>query len=1003
VLCFTNFSLSTSVSLSSGISSFLENLDSLASSLTAPIAAVGLSFDFPAVAQGCLCALAAIAAVSISRPSDSRGSSSLRQKLHRHTATVWVLAGGLLATALLWNAVRLHMERGDQARFESSIEALRESLAGRVERYEDALVTIRSALQVLGPNEVEQWDRFSRAISGKDLPPGIQFIGVFEMRPNSHSAAADSAAKDGPVWQVSRVVKSPDSTSPPAEGGGDLDAWLAASSDPLLEAVGRARGTGRLGVSPLAQRPNPTAGGAAPEVGFFVALPLAESGSQDETEALGPAMASLRRSSLVAFVSAPAMMRALEAGALPALDYQLFSGRRAHPSMLLDASTASMGTAPARLERTMQMRVGGQDWTLLCRPPASTVPLYQNLQAQILSGGLAATGLLLVVALRTDRRRMRTEHRAKGLARRFAESRARLDAERCEGEEALRRSEERYALAAQAALDGLWDWNLQTNEIELSPRWKALIGFGEEEIGRHPEEWLSRIHAEDRDRFQTRLSEHLAGRTATFECEYRLSHRDGGYRWMLSRGLAVRDAEGQARRIAGSQTDISSRRHAEKRLLYASLHDPLTGLPNRSHFMERLAAAVHNTRKQSNYLFALLFLDVDRFKVVNDSLGHLMGDELLVLIGRRLKNCLRPTDTIARLGGDEFAILLDDLHKDLEATAVAERIQKSFVLPFQVSGQEVFSAISIGITFGSAAHNRTEDLLRNADTAMYRAKAQGKARYELFHHAMSAHGIERLRTENDLRRGLENHEFVIYYQPIVSLASGQISGCEALVRWQHPERGLLLPDQFIPVAEETGHIAPLGEWLTQAACAQVSAWSRLGLPPLQLSINVSPRQFQQQDVFEVVSRALAESKLDPALLQLELTESALMDDTDRTVQSLVDLYSKGVQISLDDFGTGYSSLIYLRQFPISVLKISEAFVRHVVISPGDAAIASGMIALAHSLDLTVVVEGVETSEQLAFLQAKSCEAIQGHVVSRPLSARDFAQFLAQWRGLSVPV
>ena len=673
--------------------------------------------------------------------------------------------------------------------------------------------------------------------------------------------------------------------------------------------------------------------------------------------------------------------------------------------MLLDASAgaASVGTAPAQLERTIQMRVGGQDWTLLCRPLASVVPLYENLQVQVLFGGLAATGFLLVVALRTDRRRVRRERRAKGLVRRFAESRARLDAERCEGEKALRSSEERYALAAQAALDGLWDWNLQTNEIDFSPRWKALLGFGEEEIGKHPEEWLSRIHVEDRDRFQARLSEHLAGRTARFECEYRLSHRDGGYRWMLSRGLAVRDAEGQARRIAGSQTDVSSRRHAEKRLLHASLHDPLTGLPNRSYFMERLATAVHNTRKQPNYLFALLFLDVDRFKVVNDSLGHLVGDELLVLIGQRLKNCLRPTDTIARLGGDEFAILLDDLHKDLEATVVADRIQKSFAFPFQVSGQEIFSAISIGITFGSAGHNRTEDLLRNADTAMYRAKAQGKARYELFHQAMSAHGIERLRTENDLRRGLENHEFVIYYQPIVSLASGQISGCEALIRWQHPERGLLLPDQFIPVAEETGHIAPLSEWLTQTACAQVSAWSRSGLPPIQLSINVSPRQFQQQDVYEVVSRALADAKLDAALLQLELTESALMDNTDRTVQSLVDLYGKGVQISLDDFGTGYSSLIYLRQFPISVLKISEAFIRHVVISPGDAAIASGMIALAHSLDLTVVVEGVETPEQLVFLQAKNCEAIQGHVVSPPLSARDFAQFLAQWRGLSVPV
>ncbi len=945
---------------------------------------------------------------SISRDADGNRRVRLGALLTRHTAAVSVLAACLTATALLWTAARRHTERYEISQFENSIETLRRSLVNRVERYEDALLTIRSALQVLGADQLEQWDQFSRLLTEKELPPGIQFIGVLEMgRPSGADPASlsgNSAAKG--VWQVSRVTDPSAETPESAENRKRIVEWFA-SSEALEQAVGHARQSGRLGVGPLALRP---AGEAAfpgqPEKGFFIALPLASAGGAIQASSADTTPAPPAQSCLVAFVDSSVMIEALENGDSTGIDYELFSGRRPHSSSLLEGKSRDQSdnlSIEASLERAVVMRVGGQDWTLQARSFATAIPFYQNLANQVLFGGLATTALLFTIALRTDRRRSRSERRAQGLSRRFALRSARLNAQRSEGAEALRSSEERYTLAAQAALDGLWDWNLQTNEIDLSARWKALLGFGENELGNKPDEWLDRIHPEDRERFQARLSDHLEGRTARFELEYRMLHRDGQYRWVLSRGLAVRDAEGNARRIAGSQTDVTARRQAEKRVIHASLHDPLTGLPNRGHFMERLATSVQNTKKQPKYLFALLFLDVDRFKVVNDSLGHLVGDELLVSIGRRLKTCLRPTDTIARLGGDEFAILLDDLHKFTEATCIADRIQKSFTQPFDIAGQQIFTAVSIGITFGSAEQNRAEDLLRNADTAMYRAKAHGKARYELFDQGMSAHGIERLQMENDLRRGLERDEFVIYYQPIVSLTSGQITGCEALLRWRHPERGIVMPDEFIPLAEETGLITPLSEWVTLAACRQVSIWSRAGLPPLQLAINVSPRQFRQQDVLELVTRALAESEIDPALLQLELTESSLMEDADAVIKPLVELYERGVQISLDDFGTGYSSLIYLQRFPISVLKISESFIRHVVTSPGDAAIASGLIALAHSLDLTVVVEGVETPEQLAFLQTKNCEAVQGHVVSPPLDAPRFVQFLKQWRGLSVPV
>jgi diguanylate cyclase (GGDEF)-like protein len=388
-----------------------------------------------------------------------------------------------------------------------------------------------------------------------------------------------------------------------------------------------------------------------------------------------------------------------------------------------------------------------------------------------------------------------------------------------------------------------------------------------------------------------------------------------------------------------------------------------------------------------------LFLDLDRFKVVNDSLGHYVGDQLLVAIADRLKHCVRPTDTIARLGGDEFAILLVNLTDVTEATAIAERIQSDLALPFMVGQNEVFTAVSIGITMSSEGVESTDSLIRDADTAMYRAKGSGKGRYEMFDQGMHTRAVERLLLETQLRRALEREEFRIHYQPIVSLDSGEISGCEALIRWEHPERGLVLPDQFVPVAEETGLIAAMSEWLMGRACAQMKSWIDSGLPPIRLSVNISPRQLKQQNLFDAVSLALSESGLDASLLQLELTESALMENADATIQPLVELYGKGVQIALDDFGTGYSSLIYLRRFPISVLKIDGSFVGEIASDPGDAAITAGLIALGRSLGLRVVVEGVETREQLECLRSQKCDEVQGYYISRPLDAAAFGELL----------
>ncbi|MBI1353206.1 MAG: EAL domain-containing protein [Acidobacteria bacterium] len=564
---------------------------------------------------------------------------------------------------------------------------------------------------------------------------------------------------------------------------------------------------------------------------------------------------------------------------------------------------------------------------------------------------------------------------------------------RREAQEKLEESEQRYALAARGANDGLWDWNLKTNSVYFSARWRSMIGIEDGPFSVSPDEWLGRVHSEDVVTLRKRLADHLEGRVPHFECEYRIRHANGGYRWMLCRGIAVRDEDSAATRIAGSQTDITERKRAERQLLYDALHDPLTGLPNRTYFMGRVDQARLEASRSSNRMFGLLFLDIDRFKVVNDSLGHFVGDQLLVAVSERLKGCLRPGDTICRLGGDEFAILVEHLDGVSDATRIAERIQHELERPLRVGEREIFAAVSIGIALSSTGKQTADELLRDADLAMYRAKSRGKARYELFTQRLHTRAVELLQLETDLRHAVERNELVLHYQPIVDLATGRIGSCEALIRWNHPPKGLVPPSDFIGVAEESGAIVQITRWLMEAACRQRKAWIEQGLPPVRVSVNISPRQLLQQDIFNLVTDTLAATEQPPEALQLELTESALMESSESTVTPLKELYAKGVRISLDDFGTGYSSLIYLRRFPIHNIKIDQSFVRSIPHDEGNAAIASGLIALAHSLNLQVVAEGVETMEQLRFLQERGCDEVQGYVVSQPVPAEAFGRLL----------
>jgi diguanylate cyclase (GGDEF)-like protein/PAS domain S-box-containing protein len=561
-------------------------------------------------------------------------------------------------------------------------------------------------------------------------------------------------------------------------------------------------------------------------------------------------------------------------------------------------------------------------------------------------------------------------------------------------EEALRDSEERYALAAQGANDGLWDWNLVDNVIYFSPRWKMMLGYQDSEVSDHPEQWLDRIHFADRQRVKDEIAAHQRGLTPHFESENRVQHKDGSFRWMLSRGLAVRDASGRASRMAGSQTDITG----------GKIADALTGLPNRLLFIDRLARLIEHAKRHKDYLFAVMFLDLDGFKMINDSLGHVIGDQLLVGVANRLENCLRASDTvtrieklftIARLGGDEFTILLDQVKDPGDATLVAERLMSTLATPFIIDGKKIFTSISIGIALSSIGYDNPEDLLRDADTAMYRAKSLGKARYAVFDLDMRASVIARLQLETDLRSGLQREEFRNFYQPIVSLDSGQITGFEALLRWQHPTRGLLQPLDFIPVAEETGMIRELGWWNLQRACRQISDWNgrRNGGPPLTMSVNLSVKQFLQPNLVAEIEKLLRETELAPDTLRFEITESTVMVDPSAAVETLLQIKSLGVCLSIDDFGTGYSSLSYLHRFPLDTLKIDRSFTKAIGQGGDSLEIVRTILPMANSLRLNVVAEGVETAEQLAMLRKLRCEYAQGYYFSEPVSADEAGALL----------
>ena len=582
------------------------------------------------------------------------------------------------------------------------------------------------------------------------------------------------------------------------------------------------------------------------------------------------------------------------------------------------------------------------------------------------------------------------------LERRIQERTAQLEAtnqelkfeikERQEVTKLLRQSEEKLENILNSLEEVVWSVDVTTsNLLYLNLAAQKVYGRSINELLNNPELRLESIHPEDRDRVKLSLgnsSNHICNN----DLEYRILQPNGEVRWVWERSRIIYDETGTANRWDGIISDVTQRKRIESKLSYEARHDSLTNLPNRSAVLERIEQTLQQSRIYQNRQFAVLFIDLDRFKIVNDSLGHLIGDELLVAVAKTLIECCREDDLVARLGGDEFTILLTRIKSKADAEAIAQRIKNSLSVPFHLQGHTVFTSASIGIVIGDCNYQSSAEILRDADLAMYRAKSLGKARHEMFSAEMYAETKELLEIENDLRHALVQNEFVLHYQPIVSLETNRLYGFEALLRWNHPRKGLVYPDQFIHIAEETGLIIDIGKWVLKEACKQMYLWHTKypHAADLNISVNIASQQIRDSSFLDVLDTAMLTTQLSGSSLHLEITESTLMDYKPETIDLFKQIRQRGIKLNIDDFGTGYSCLQYLNRFPINLLKIDRSFIQGMLDERENFEIVKTIIALARTLKLEIIAEGIENLKHLTVLKKLDCKLGQGYLFSKPV-------------------
>jgi len=562
----------------------------------------------------------------------------------------------------------------------------------------------------------------------------------------------------------------------------------------------------------------------------------------------------------------------------------------------------------------------------------------------------------------------------------------------------LKATNDRLKTAIDGSRDGLWEWNIEKSEVYYSSRLKEMMGYGEDELDNSLKTWANMMYKDDKRKAFQDVKQAITNHTQLYS-KHRLNHKDGSFLWVLNKGRASYDNDGKPLLISGFLTDITKEVLAQEEikrqkgiLHHQAHHDALTGLPNRVLFEDRLEQAIKKA-KRSFKKIAVLFIDLDNFKKINDSMGHDIGDEVLVQVATRLQNCIRKSDTLARLGGDEFIIIIDEIKDEDLAIHLAQKLIQSMTKPLCINKQDIYITNSVGVSIFPEDGSNATTLLKNADAAMYKAKDDGKNTYQFYKEEMTEKAFERLLMENSLRQALENEEFVVHYQPQVETKTEKIVGMEALVRWNHPSMGLVPPSKFIPPAEETGLIVKLDRWVMKTAMQQITKWNLENSYQYFVSLNLSVKQIEEEDFINFLQESLKEIKCSPSFIELEITESQIIKDTEKCIQILKNVKKLGIRISIDDFGTGYSSLSYLKKFPISKIKIDQSFVRDIPNDEDDVALVKAIISIAENLNLSTIAEGVETNEQREFMLKHGCDKIQGYFYSKPVCAKEMKELL----------